>query len=188
MVRNKKHMYILYLQIMKSKKWHFGSLVSSHFCACWENLDRVLLRQGLGDGEVAMQAVWLWMITRNALKSHLATCLKTKRNKPQPFTFSCTYSTVKKWRVDAGNPPTSWFSRLELCPVTQIWHVFAYWHRPLPVLCLADFPVFLSCTAFELFVLSFKVPYRLALAHECKSHGTAGRGILYTHILCQCSA
>lgn len=54
-------------------------------------------------------------------------CLKTKRNKPQPFTFLCTYNTVKKLHVDAGKPSKSSFSRLELCPVTQIWHVFTYY-------------------------------------------------------------
>lgn len=38
--------------------------------------------------------------------------------------------------------------------MTQIWHITVpvTWHRLLPVLCLADFPVFLACVAFDLLV------------------------------------
>lgn len=126
-----------------------------------------------------MQAVELW----NAVKSHLATCLKWKQNKPQPLTFSYTYNAVKKWCYRLEMPLSPQFPGLSS----------VLWHRFCILLCLLlGTGFFLFCVSLtsqfscpvlhlsSLFLL--QVPYGPALANECKSQGPVGkRGGIATH-------
>lgn len=123
------------------------------------------------------------MITRNAVKSHLVLCLKTKQKKAQPFTLSCTYNTVARLHVAAGNPRVLIFQAWALSCDTDLASVCLLLGTGLFLFCVSLTSQF-SCPVLHWSSLfSLKVLYRLALAYECKSHRSAGTGgTLYTHI------
>lgn len=113
---------------------------------------------------------------RNAVKSHLVMCLKTKQKKAQPFTLSCTYNTVERLHVAAGNPCVLIFQAWALSCDTDLASVCLLLGTGLFLFCVSLTSQF-SCPVLHWSSLfSFKVPYRQAIAYECKSHRSAGTG------------